>query len=54
MDGVLHFPVETPPAPGDVAPIAPGVLWLRMKLPFALNHINLWLVEDGPTWTAAT
>ena len=52
MDGPLHFPVATPPAPGEVIPIAPGVLWLRMRLPFALNHINLWLIEDGPAWTA--
>src|SRR5258708_10880149 len=48
----LHFPITTPPAPGAVIPIAPGVLWLRMKLPFALDHINLWLLEDGPSWTA--
>jgi glyoxylase-like metal-dependent hydrolase (beta-lactamase superfamily II) len=27
--------------------IAPGVRWLRMPLPFALDHINLWLLEDG-------
>ncbi|HVC52679.1 MAG TPA: MBL fold metallo-hydrolase [Stellaceae bacterium] len=52
MDGMLDFPVTTAPAPGETVPIAPGVLWLRMKLPFALNHINLWLVEDGPVWTA--
>src|SRR2546430_7729213 len=25
--------------------------WLRMGLPFALDHINLWLLEDGPGWT---
>src|ERR1700738_3035356 len=47
----LHFPVTTPPAPGETLAIAPGVRWLRMKLPFALNHINLWLLEDGPGWT---
>jgi glyoxylase-like metal-dependent hydrolase (beta-lactamase superfamily II) len=52
MDGMLDFPVTTAPTPGETVPIAPGVLWLRMKLPFALNHINLWLVEDGPVWTA--
>jgi len=51
MAETLHFPVATPPAPGEVTPIAPGVLWLRMPLPFALNHINLWLLEDGPGWT---
>jgi len=51
MDGSLQFPVATPPEPGETVPIAPGVYWLRMRLPFALNHINLWLLEDGPGWT---
>ncbi len=51
MDGSLQFPVATPPAPGETVPIAPGIHWLRMRLPFALNHINLWLLEDGPGWT---
>jgi glyoxylase-like metal-dependent hydrolase (beta-lactamase superfamily II) len=51
MDGTLDFPVATPPAPGETVAIAPGVYWLRMRLPFALNHINLWLLEDGPGWT---
>jgi glyoxylase-like metal-dependent hydrolase (beta-lactamase superfamily II) len=51
MDGSLEFPVATPPAPGETVSIAPGVHWLRMRLPFALNHINLWLIEDGPGWT---
>ena len=27
-----------------------GVLWVRMPLPFQLNHINLWLLEDGNGW----
>ena len=39
------------PRPARSIPIAPGVLWLRMRLPFALDHINLWLIEDGPGWT---
>ena len=34
------------PAPGRRAPVAPGILWLRMPLPFALDHINLWLLAD--------
>ena len=37
--------------PGEMLSIAPGVRWLRMPLPFALDHINLWLLEDGPGWT---
>ena len=32
--------------------VAPGVFWLRMPLPFeALDHINLWLIDDGDGWT---
>ncbi|MFM6993329.1 MAG: MBL fold metallo-hydrolase [Rhodoferax sp.] len=44
----LHYPLaEQLPAPGHVLSIAPGVLWVRMGLPFALDHINLWLVRDS-------
>lgn len=49
-ESVLHYPHATPPEPGEVRAIAPGVHWLRMPLPFALNHINLWLLEDGDAW----
>ncbi len=31
--------------------VANGIHWLRMPLPFALGHINLWLLEDGNGWT---
>jgi glyoxylase-like metal-dependent hydrolase (beta-lactamase superfamily II) len=54
MDGSLtplQFPVAAPPRPGETLPIASGVHWLRMPLPFALDHINLWLLEDGAGWT---
>ena len=49
--GTLRFPVAAPPAPGETLAVAPGVFWVRMPLPFALDHINLWLIEDGPGWT---
>ena len=42
-----EYPFAEPPAPGATAEVAPGVHWLRMALPFALDHINLWLLEDG-------
>jgi glyoxylase-like metal-dependent hydrolase (beta-lactamase superfamily II) len=46
----LYFPRTAPPPAGTAAAVAPGVRWLRMPLPFALNHINLWLIEDGAGW----
>ncbi len=43
----LHYPLgEQLPPSGEVTEVAPGVFWLRMGLPFALNHINLWLLRD--------
>ena len=43
----LHYPHgDTLPAPGTTLHVASGVHWLRMPLPFALNHINLWLLRD--------
>ena len=42
---------DTLPAPGSMHEVAPGVFWLRMGLPFALDHINLWLIRDDGAWT---
>ncbi len=45
-----HFPFAAPPEAGTVLEVAPGVLWLRMPLPFALNHVNLFALDDGDGW----
>ena len=47
MNAPIAYPHETAPAPGTAVPVAPGIEWLCMPLPFALNHINLWLLADG-------
>jgi len=39
------------PEPGDPYEVADGVFWLRMPLPIALDHINLWILRDGDGWT---
>ncbi len=46
-DPTLDFPHAGPPEGGVMFPVAPGIWWLRMPLPFRLDHINLWLVKDG-------
>jgi glyoxylase-like metal-dependent hydrolase (beta-lactamase superfamily II) len=47
LEQELGYPFgETLPEPGHVLDVAPGVRWLRMQLPFALDHINLWLLKD--------
>lgn len=48
----LRFPFSHPPQAGHSTEVAPGVYWLRMPLPFALDHINLWAVrEDDGSFT---
>lgn len=47
LERELQYPFgDTLPAPGETFEVAPGVRWLRMALPFALDHINLWLLRD--------
>ncbi|MEQ8507775.1 MAG: MBL fold metallo-hydrolase [Rhodospirillaceae bacterium] len=42
----LEFPWAVAPEPGQAIEVATGVHWIRMPLPFALDHINLWILED--------
>ena len=49
---VLDYPCGEAPPVGLAHEVAPGILWLRMPLPFALNHINLWAARDGDGWAA--
>ena len=46
----LRFPYPLPPAPGQTLEVAPGLLWLRLTLPFRLDHVNVYLVEDNAGW----
>ena len=43
----IRYPFDTPPQPGTARVAAEGVYWLRMPLPMALDHINLYLLEDA-------
>ena len=57
LERALHYPLaDQLPAPGTSIELAPGVRWVRMALPFALDHINLWLLRDTQDgregWTA--
>lgn len=47
---ILVYPFEAPPARGRTIEVAPGVHWIRMPLPYALDHINLWAIDDGRGW----
>ncbi|MBS0379585.1 MAG: MBL fold metallo-hydrolase [Proteobacteria bacterium] len=47
----LRYPFASIPEPGKSLTVAPGVEWLRMRLPMAgLPHINVWALEDEDGW----
>ncbi|MFZ9365803.1 MAG: MBL fold metallo-hydrolase [Burkholderiaceae bacterium] len=46
LEAQIRYAELPMPETGQVSQVAPGLFWLRMPLPFALNHINLWLLED--------
>ncbi|MEM8615390.1 MAG: MBL fold metallo-hydrolase [Pseudomonadota bacterium] len=50
--GLTYPHGERVPDVGDTLEVAPGVHWVRMPLPFSLQWINLWLIDDGARgWT---
>jgi glyoxylase-like metal-dependent hydrolase (beta-lactamase superfamily II) len=49
MHEQLSYPIAAPAGGGHVA-VAPGVHWIRLPLPFRLDHINVWALDDGPGW----
>jgi glyoxylase-like metal-dependent hydrolase (beta-lactamase superfamily II) len=46
----LTYPCDAPPATGKAIELAPGILWMRMPLPFQLSHINIWAIKDSGGW----
>ncbi|WP_386680259.1 MBL fold metallo-hydrolase [Loktanella sp. R86503] len=47
----ITTPFPDPPAPGNAITVAPGVLWMRLPLPMALDHVNIYALDDGDGWT---
>jgi glyoxylase-like metal-dependent hydrolase (beta-lactamase superfamily II) len=48
----LDHPYTAAPPIGEATLVAPGIRWIRMPLPFALDHINLWLIDGDDGYAA--
>ena len=48
---MIRHPFQTPPPEGAAVEVAEGVLWLRLPLPMALDHVNVYALDDGDGWT---
>ena len=47
---MIHYPYDTAPEPGTAIELADGVLWIRLPLPMALDHVNVFALRDGAGW----
>ncbi len=47
----IRYPWDEPPATGEAIQVAEGVLWMRLPLPMALDHVNIYALDDGDGWT---
>ncbi|MEO1137967.1 MAG: MBL fold metallo-hydrolase [Pseudomonadota bacterium] len=49
--GKIRTPWDMPPDQGAAIEVAPGVFWLRLPLPMALDHVNVYALDEGESWT---
>jgi len=47
----IRYPWEIPPEHGAAIEVAPGVLWTRLPLPMKLDHVNIYALDEGDSWT---
>lgn len=47
----IRFPFPEPPPGGTAIEVAPGILWMRLPLPMALDHVNCYALDEGDGWT---
>ncbi|WP_458791497.1 MBL fold metallo-hydrolase [Yoonia sp. MH D7] len=47
----IRYPFADPPKTGEAIEVAEGVLWMRMPLPMALDHVNVYALDCGDSWT---
>ncbi|GGE53992.1 MBL fold metallo-hydrolase [Actibacterium pelagium] len=48
---MIRYPFENIPPEGEAVEVADGVLWMRLPLPMALDHVNVYALDDGDGWT---
>ncbi|MBF9047965.1 MBL fold metallo-hydrolase [Rhodobacterales bacterium LSUCC0031] len=48
---MIVTPFPQPPAPGEAIAVADDVMWLRVPLPMALDHVNAYALRDDDGWT---
>lgn len=46
----LDFPFTQRPTHGEIIRVADGLLWASLPLPYRLDHVNIYFLEDDDGW----
>ena len=47
----MRYPWDIPPSGSEAIEVAQGVLWMRLPLPMKLDHVNVYALDEGDSWT---
>lgn len=47
----MHYPFQKTPQTGETIEVSENLHWIRMPLPFRLNHVNIWAMRDADSWS---
>lgn len=50
MHAPIHHPFPEPPPEGEAHEVAPGLMWMRLPLPMALDHVNVYALDTPEGW----
>jgi glyoxylase-like metal-dependent hydrolase (beta-lactamase superfamily II) len=51
LSATLSYPFPDIPSEGEAIEVAKGILWMRLPLPMKLDHVNIYALDDGDSWT---
>ncbi len=51
MTSAVRHPWTEAPGRGQVTEVADSILWFRLPLPMALDHVNIYALADDDGWT---
>lgn len=51
VKNAIRYPFDEPPPFGELIEVATDIFWTRLPLPMALDHVNVYILNDGESWT---
>ena len=47
MKNIIFYPYQDIPEEAEMLEVAPNIYWIRLPLPLKLDHVNVYVLDDG-------